>query len=100
MDKNAALECARTYAAKVRSEFAPESIVMFGSHVHGTPGEWSDIDIAVIFNGFEGEWLATAARLWRLSYGVDGIIEPHLLDRKQDTMGFLEEILKTGCVVG
>lgn len=100
MDKKTAIKNARKYANRVKAEFSPESIVMFGSYVNGDPHEWSDLDIAVIFNGFNGEWLETSARLWRLSYDIDNTIEPHLLDRTQDKTGFVAEILKTGRMVG
>ncbi|MGL4942804.1 MAG: nucleotidyltransferase domain-containing protein [Thermoguttaceae bacterium] len=95
-DQNVALEHATKYAERVRTEFSPDAIVVFGSYVNGTPREESDIDIAVIFNDFRGAWLETAARLWRLSYDVDDRIEPHMLDRTKDPAGFVTDVLKAG----
>lgn len=44
----------------------------------------SDIDIAVIFNGFSGDWLKTSGDLWRITEKADTIIEPVLLDMQND----------------
>ena len=56
----------------------------------------SDIDIAVIFNGFSGDWLKTSSDLWRITEKADTIIEPVLLDLKNDPSGFVQEVLRTG----
>ena len=96
MDKSTALINAGKFARLVREYLSPEAIIMFGSYANGTPGKWSDIDIAVIFDGFQGKHLETSAYLWRLSYEIDGNIEPHLLDKADDPTGFVSDILRTG----
>ena len=95
MDKAAALACARRYAEEVIKELKPEKIVMFGSYATGHAHENSDIDVAVIFNGFEGDFLRVSSWLWSLTWKVDSHIEPILLDRADDRSGFVEEILKS-----
>jgi predicted nucleotidyltransferase len=81
----------------------PKTIVLFGSYVNGNPDEYSDIDIAVIFNGFDGDWYETAVLLQKLTRGVNdsslGGIEPHLLDETSDRSGFLAHIMKTGEII-
>jgi len=96
MDKAAALACARRYAEEVTKELKPEKIVMFGSYAAGQAREDSDIDVAVIFNGFEGDFLRVSSWLWSLTWKVSSHIEPILLDRTDDKSGFVEEILKSG----
>lgn len=59
----------------------------------------SDIDIAVIFNGFSGDWLKASGDLWRMTEKADTIIEPVLLDIQNDPSGFVEEVLRTGIEV-
>jgi len=61
MDKAAALACARRYAEEVTKELKPEKIVVFGSYATGQAHEDSDIDVAVIFNGFEGDFLRVSS---------------------------------------
>jgi predicted nucleotidyltransferase len=96
MDKAAALACARRYAEEVTKELKPEKIVMFGSYAAGQAREDSDIDVAVIFNGFEGDFLRVSSWLWSLTWKVSSHIEPILLDRTDDKSGLVEEILKSG----
>jgi predicted nucleotidyltransferase len=95
MDKAAAIACARRYAEEVTKDLKPEKIVMFGSYAAGQAHEDSDIDVAVIFNGFEGDFLSVSSWLWSLTWKVDSHIEPILLDRADDRSGFVEEVLKT-----
>ena len=70
MDKSEALKDAMEYAELVRKELAPSEIFLFGSYAHGTPHEWSDIDIAVVVDHFEGNTLDTAAHLWTLRRNI------------------------------
>ena len=53
MDKRDALNIARKFASAIRSIYNPKQIFLFGSYVKGTNREESDIDIAVILDGFE-----------------------------------------------
>ena len=99
LDKKSVRQVAQKYADKVLNEFNPNKIILFGSYVNGTPREWSDIDIAVIINGFQGEWLDAASRLYGLTWDFDEIIEPHLLDETHDPSGFVEHVIKTGEVI-
>jgi predicted nucleotidyltransferase len=96
MDRNTALTTARAYAAEVRKELNPVTIIMYGSYAKGTATPDSDIDVAVIFKGYSGNWLKDSALLWKLTRKVSTHIEPILLDRDQDASGFVEEILSTG----
>ncbi|MCL1882556.1 MAG: nucleotidyltransferase domain-containing protein, partial [Defluviitaleaceae bacterium] len=77
--------------------------ILFGSYVSGTPHEYSDIDIAVVFDEYNGDWFDTAALLQRLRRGIDDNtpagIEPHLLDETCNRSGFLDHIKKTGEII-
>ncbi|MCL1820369.1 MAG: nucleotidyltransferase domain-containing protein [Oscillospiraceae bacterium] len=99
LDKNAVITAAQQYANAVTQELSPASIVLFGSYVKGLPNDDSDIDVAVIFDGFSGDWLKTSNRLWRLIENVSFDIEPHMLDIKDDKSGFAAHIYKTGQII-
>jgi len=99
LDKTKVREVAQRYSEKVRENLNPTKIILFGSYVNGTPTEFSDIDIAVIINDFQGEWLAASSELYNLTWDFDEIIEPHLLDENYDPSGFVEHVIKTGEVV-
>lgn len=96
MDKNSALEYAKKYAEKVKKACSPIAIVVYGSYVNGTPDENSDIDIAVIFNGFTGDFLEMSSMLYQITCEVSTLIEPILLDISNDKSGFASEIMRTG----
>ena len=96
MDKNTALIYGKRYADIVRQKFSPQKIYMYGSYVYGEPRNESDIDIAVIFNGFNGDWLRTSGELWGMTESISTRIEPILLDIAADKSGFVREIERTG----
>ena len=96
LDKAAAREIAAKYADEVKKVLNPDAIVLFGSFVNGTFHEWSDIDVAIIVNNFQGNWLETSSMLYGLTWDVSVNIEPHLLDESCDRSGFVEHVMKTG----
>ncbi len=96
MDKIEAMNCAKAYSKRVKERFAPSKVMMFGSYVNGTPNDDSDIDIAVIFDKFSGNRLKASSELWRMTYGINTIIEPILLDISSDKSGFVGEVMRTG----
>ena len=99
LDQETAVSMARKYAEAVKKEFAPDAVVLFGSYVKGTAHEDSDIDVAVVFNGFTGDWLKASSHLWKLRRGISFHIEPHLLDAAEDKSGFVKHVFKTGQVI-
>lgn len=96
MDKRIALEYAKDYANIVKKEFSPIAIVLYGSYVSGVPTEDSDIDIAVIFDGFDGDILETSAKLYQYTCNISTLIEPVLLDISTDNSGFVNEVMTLG----
>jgi len=96
LDKETVRRIANKYAEKVKEVLNPTAIIIFGSYVNGNPNEYSDIDIAIIVQDFNGDWLATGAMLCGLTWEVSFDIEPHLLDETHDPSGFVEHVKKTG----
>jgi len=99
MDKREALTLAMQYASVVAHELLPDQIVLYGSHVKGAASENSDIDVAVIFHDFTGDWLRVYTRLAHLRRSISAFIEPVLLDSANDRNGFVDEVLATGEVL-
>jgi len=99
LDKATVRKIAASYADEVKKAINPKSVILFGSYVNGTPHEWSDIDIAVVMNDFDGDWLKTASLLFSLRRNISIDIEPHLMDEQHDPSGFLEHITKTGEII-
>jgi predicted nucleotidyltransferase len=99
LDKKAALNTVKQYTLAVKKELHPAAVVMFGSYISGTPHEDSDIDVAVVFDGFDGDWRKTATNLYKLRRDISCDIEPHLLDIKNDPSGFAHYVINTGKVI-
>jgi len=96
MDKTAAFGIAKKYAEEVIKEFSPDRIILFGSYAKGNAHENSDIDIAVIFDGFQGDWFRTCTKLSSLTWDISTHIEPVFLDIRSNNSDFLKEVLDTG----
>ena len=99
LDKTTVRKIAEKYSEEVKKVLNPAAIILFGSYVNGNPHEWSDVDIAVVMNDFQGDWLKTASMLWRLKRKVNVDIEPHLLDETCDRSGFVEHVYETGQII-
>jgi predicted nucleotidyltransferase len=99
LDKTKVREIALEYAHKVIQAYDPKSVILFGSYVNGVPHQYSDIDIAIVFDGYEGNWLETWTELCKLRRNISLDIEPHMMDETNDRSGFLEHVKKTGEIV-
>lgn len=98
MDKEDALKLVRKYKALVAEEFRNAKVYMFGSYCKGCAHADSDIDVAVVIPGIDGEWLERSSRLWQLTLKVDTLIEPILIDENHPSPLY-EDILRTGVAV-
>jgi predicted nucleotidyltransferase len=74
-------------------------VILYGSQAKGTATESSDIDIAVVVDRIEGDFLDAEIALFRARRGIDDRIEPVLLEYGNDPSGFLASILGTGQVI-
>ena len=99
LDKATAIDLAQRYAFEVEKFLKPRAIVLYGSYANGTASEYSDIDIAVILDGFSGDYLETSKQLYKLRRNISADIEPVLLDSTLDENGFVAEVLRTGQVL-
>jgi predicted nucleotidyltransferase len=99
MDKTAAIESVRKYADRVRRDFNVKKVILFGSYAKGTAREYSDIDVAVVFERIDGDYLDVITRLSRIRRDVEHRIEPVALEESNDKSGFLQEITKSGVII-
>jgi predicted nucleotidyltransferase len=92
----------KEYKALVNSAlpFQVENYWLYGSYAKGTFDKHSDIDIAMVVNHIEDDvYWTNLSLLWKLSYQVDGRIEPVLIASDTDYAGFLDEIQQTGILI-
>ena len=99
LDKRKVREIAVKYTDRVRQAYKPKQVIIFGSYIDGSPHADSDIDIAVIFDNVEGDWLETWGQLIGLREGISYDIETHMLDETCNRSGFLDHIRKTGEII-
>ena len=96
MDNSDALKAASNYAAIIRQEYPKADIYLFGSRSTGEAHAESDIDIAIIVEKTEGNWLDKTTRLWLLTQEISPYIEPVLLSDEHDESGFIQHVRETG----
>jgi len=99
LDKSEVREIAVKYTNVVRQMYNPKQVILFGSYVTGTPHIDSDIDIAIVFDRVDGDWLETWGHLIGLCEGISFDIETHMLDETCNRSGFLDHIRQTGEVI-
>lgn len=96
MDQAAVIKKIKDYKILLSKHYKLRSVFLFGSYAKGTHREDSDIDVAVVVDELEGDYLDYAPLLWKLRREIDTRIEPVLFEAGKDPAGFLEEIRKTG----
>lgn len=90
------VEKVKQYADIVRQTIPVKRIVLYGSYARGCEKNNSDIDVAIIVDRIEGDYLELSARLFELVGKIDLRIEPVLLNENSDKSGFIESIMKYG----
>ena len=98
MGKNDVIDVVRRYKDKVVSVMGPAKVYLYGSYSKGTAREDSDIDVAVVVPEVNGDFLKESAKLWRITWDVDTLIEPVLIDSRYPSPLY-EDILQTGVAV-
>jgi predicted nucleotidyltransferase len=99
MDQNEITTIAKNYAEKVLNHFRVKKVVLFGSQAKGNSHPDSDIDIAVIVDQLESDFLESEAMLYRLRREVDLRIEPILLEEMNDSSGFIHQVMNEGKII-
>lgn len=98
MDKREAIKIAKEYKKAVVKQFASASVYLYGSYSKGTARDNSDIDLAVIVPRLNGDYMSTAAKLWRITMDINTLIEPVLIEECHPSPLY-EDILRTGVLV-
>jgi len=98
MDKRQVIKIAREYKTAVMNQLGPASVYLYGSYSKGTANENSDIDLAIVVPRLDGDYMATSAKLWRLTMDINTLIEPILIEECHPSPLY-EDILRTGVLV-
>ncbi len=81
-----------------RSNIPIKEAILFGSYATGNYQEWSDIDIALVSDMFEGNLFKDKDKIRKVTLSISSEIEaiPFSLDDFNSRNPFVKEILKTG----
>ena len=100
MDKEEVIAKVKRYAEEIKKVFPVRMVILFGSYAKNCAREHSDIDVAVIVDHNEKDYLESRRQLFKLRRDIDCKIEPVLIERdEKDLSGFFEEISATGEIV-
>ena len=71
----------KQYADLVRQNFNVRKIILYGSYSRDAARKDSDIDVAVVLDSVNEDFLMCEARLFRLRRKINARIEPVLTDK-------------------
>jgi len=82
----------------VSDEFPLNTVYLFGSYANGTAKEYSDVDLAIVSDKFEGSRFFDKQKLnkYILKTSIDLEIHPFKTEDFTDDNPFVKEILQTG----
>ena len=87
------------YLEALRANHVPiEQAVLFGSYAQGKYKEWSDIDIALVSEIFEGKRFEDRGKIRKINLSVSSDLEvlPYRPEDFTPADPFVREILETG----
>jgi predicted nucleotidyltransferase len=89
----------RKYLAALQAHPIPiQQVYLFGSYARGNYTEWSDIDLAIVSNIFEGNRMDDRHKIQKITLSISTLLEIHPYRPEDFTEEdpFVREILKTG----
>ena len=88
----------RYFQALNRQHIPIKEAVLFGSYAKGNETEWSDIDIALVSEIFDGDRIADKDKIRKITLSISSELEvvPFPPNEFNEQNPFAREILKTG----
>lgn len=86
------------FISLVSDEFPLKSAYLFGSYANGSAKEYSDVDLAIVSDKFEGSRFFDKKKLnkYLLKTSIDLEIHPFKTEDFTEDNPFVKEIIKTG----
>lgn len=96
--KIVSLEIKKYIAALKKNMINVKAVYLFGSYARNQADEWSDIDLAVLTDKFQGDSFDFRFLLTKIARNIDSDIEPHPYLAKEFNYSnpFAAQILKHG----
>jgi predicted nucleotidyltransferase len=91
-------EIALRYACLLKEHIGLHSLYVYGSYASGKFTADSDIDIAVVADGFSGDLVEDIFKLMKIRRNVDNRIEPHpfSIEEFNEDDPMAKEVIRTG----
>lgn len=88
----------KEFIAQLKKFIPIKSVYLFGSCVDGSNKDYSDIDVAIVSDSFEGFILADIEKIVSNTNNINRMIEPHPFRTEDFTEDnpFVKEIIATG----
>ena len=100
MVKAEIIEKLQIYRTELLKHINLKKMYLFGSYSHNLQTPYSDIDVALIVDKIQGDYLNYHTLIWKLGGDLDSRIEPVVFEENQpDYSGFFETIRRTGVVI-
>lgn len=100
MDRKAAIEKIQQYAELIKNEYTVKMVILFGAWLEELAREDDPIEVAVIFDSLEDDYLEVEDKLQKLGWKIDNRIEPTIIEtEREDMIGFLEEVKENGHII-
>ncbi|MCX7737676.1 MAG: nucleotidyltransferase domain-containing protein [Candidatus Kapabacteria bacterium] len=97
MDKTEIIEKLQSYKKELQKIINLKKMILFGSYSQDYARPDSDIDVALVVEKIQGDYLNFLTLIWKIGGDTDPRIEPIVFEENQpDYSGFLETILNTG----
>lgn len=103
--KQITIELINEITKRIMEAMHPEKIILFGSHVWGKPGEYSDIDLFIIISSSDQPSYRRAREVYRCLRGIgvpiDVMVQTHeeVEYRKNVITSLTRRVLKQGQVL-
>lgn len=86
----------KTFTQRIIELFPVEEIILYGSYARNDNTIESDIDIAIIIDEDDFDFLQKSSMLYKTVLEIDCRIEPVLLNKRYNRSGFIEHIKSYG----
>ncbi len=104
MGRDAIIRKLQTFKERMSKQHKIDALLFFGSRANGRPDRWSDIDLVVVSQWFEGKRRLVRARwlrkAWDLGYPVDFLCyTPEEFRERAAEPTIVKEALKKGILI-
>ncbi|MBN2544821.1 MAG: nucleotidyltransferase domain-containing protein [Spirochaetes bacterium] len=87
------------FTERVKKMLSVKMVILYGSYAKGIERENSDIDVAIVVDDLNDNWLKVNSKLFLISAEIDSNIEPNLIVLKDYKSDFLQSIMKYGKII-